>query len=176
MRSCSLPVVVPAEVDSSTDKPHSADSFDNTRGGDSLRSASRGVRARRMWVSLLVWGRNGRLGSRAAFDGGCSSCDACSSSAGVWLGSNCGAVGRQRISVMLRCLRIGFVYEPADVAWANAGCVGVATLGRGSQSEPGCNGPYSQVTSESLSLWGSERTKGGQRQGQEKRRGGGRTN
>jgi len=53
-RSCSLPVDVPADGDSSTDKPHSADSLDNTRGGESPRSASRGVRTLRMWVSLLV--------------------------------------------------------------------------------------------------------------------------
>lgn len=48
MRSCSLPVEVPADVDSSTDKLHSADSLDNVRGGESLRRASRAERARRM--------------------------------------------------------------------------------------------------------------------------------
>ena len=56
---------------------------------------------------------------------------------------------------MLRCLRIGFVYEPSALAWAKMGCAWATGLGRGSQSEPGCNGPYNQVTSESLSLWRS---------------------
>lgn len=107
MRSCSLPVDVPPDVDSSTDKPHSADSLDNTRGGDSLRRASRGVRARRMWVSLLVWVRNGRDGCGGGIDDGCSSGDVGVS--GNWSTSVCGAVGRQRISMMLRCFRIGFV-------------------------------------------------------------------
>ena len=150
VRSCSLPVDVPGDVDSSIDKSHSADSFDNTRGGESLRSASRGVRARRMWVSLLVWVRNGRPGGRV--DDGVCSCDAGGSLEGGSSTSKCGAVGRQRISVMLRCFKIGFVYDPFARIWAEAACIEAAGLGRGLQSEPGCNGPYSQVTSESLSL------------------------
>ena len=52
-----------------------------------------------------------------------------------------GAVGRQRISVMLRCFRIGFVYDMVLSACAKAGRVGAVGLGRGSQSQPGCNGP-----------------------------------
>ena len=103
MRSCSLPVEVPADVVSSTDKANSADSLDNVRGGESLRSTPRMVHARRIWVSLLVWGKNGRFGCGEALDDGCGSYDDGSS------GSECGAVGRERISVMLRCLRIGFV-------------------------------------------------------------------
>jgi len=53
---------------------------------------------------------------------------------------------------MLRCFKIGLVYAPFALACAKAGRDGTIGLGRGSQSEPGCNGPYSQVTSESLSL------------------------
>ena len=140
-RSCSLPVDVPADADSSIDKPDTADSLDKMRGGESFRRASRGVRARRMWVSLFVWGRNGRVGRGGAVDDGSCSCDA-----GVSLGdssstSDCGVVGRQRISVMLRCFRMGFVYDPFVLVCANAGRVGETGLGRGSQSEPGCNGP-----------------------------------
>ena len=53
-RSCSLPVDVLADADSSIDKPDSADSLDNTRGGESFRSAFRGAHTLRMWVSLFV--------------------------------------------------------------------------------------------------------------------------
>lgn len=53
---------------------------------------------------------------------------------------------------MLRCFRIGFVHDPFALVCARVGGVGATGLGRGSQSEPGCSGPYSQVTSESLSL------------------------
>lgn len=150
MRSCSLPVDVLADVESSIDKAHSAASLDNTRGGESFRSASRGVRALRIWVSLFVWVRNGRFGCGDAFDGGGCSCDVGVS--GGWSASDCGAVGRERISVMLRCLRIGFVQDTPILAWAKEGRDWGVGLGRGSQSQPGCNGPYSQVTSESLSL------------------------
>ena len=143
-RSCSLPVDVPGDRDSSIDKPHSAASLDNTRGGESLRRASRGERALRMWVSLLVWVRNGRLGAgeRVVIDADrfCS-CDAGGSSEGGSSTSNCGAGGRQRISVMLRCLRIGLVHDPFVMVWMEADCAEVTCLGRGSQSEPGCNGP-----------------------------------
>ena len=154
-RSCSLPVDVPADVDSSIDKPDSGGSLDNTRGGESLRNASRGVRALRMWVSLLVWMSIGRLGGGEAADGGGCSCDAGGSTEEGSSTSKCGAdgaVGRQRISVMLRCLRIGLVYDTLPPVCDKAGRVGETTFGRGSQSEPGCNGPYNQVTSESLSL------------------------
>jgi hypothetical protein len=140
-RSCSLPVDVPAEVDSSIDKLDSADSLDSTRGGESFLRALRGVRTLRMWVSLLVCVRNGRLGGGGAVDDGCSSCDAGGSSVGGSLASNCGEGGRQRISVMLRCLRIGFVNDPFVQAWVKAGLVAISGLGRGSQSEPGCSGP-----------------------------------
>lgn len=152
MRSCSLPVEVPADVDSSTDRENSADSLDNTRGGESFRSASRGVRARRIWVSLFVWVRNGRLWGGGTADGGGGCCSYDAGVSGDWSASKCGAVGRERISTMLRCLRIGFAQHPVGMFWARAGRVGDEVLARGSQSEPGCNGPYNQVTSESLSL------------------------
>jgi len=118
-----------------------------------LRRAPRGERVLRMWVSLLVWVRKGRLWCGETDDDGCCSCDDADCSAeGGSSTSKCGAVGRQRISVMLRCFRIGFVYDPFAYAWAEVAGIEAADLGRGSQSEPGCNGPYSQVTSESLSL------------------------
>lgn len=137
MRSCSLPVEVLTEVESSTVKGHSADSLDKTRGGESFRRASRGVRARRMLVSLLVWVRKGRLGSGEGSDGGYCSCD--DGVSGDRSTSISGVLGRQRISVMLRCLRIGFVYETFAQVWV--GRVGTIVFGRGSQSEPGCRGP-----------------------------------
>lgn len=130
-----------------------------------------------MWVSLLVWVRKGRLGCGETVDDGCCSCDDADCSAeGGSSTSKCGAVGRQRISVMLRCFRIGFVYDPFAYAWAEVAGMEAATLGRGSQSEPGCNGPYSQVTSESLSLeWYKRRVKSSQqlRVGNDKKKGGG---
>ena len=98
--------------------------------------------------------RNGRLGCGEMVDDGCCSCDAdAGGSAEVGSStSKCGAVGRQRISVMLRCFRIGFVHDPFVLFCAEVACADITGLGRGSQSEPGCNGPYNQVTSESFSL------------------------
>jgi len=151
-RSCSLPVDVPGDENSSIDKPDSAGSLGSTRGGETLRKASRGERALRMWVSLLVWMSNGRLRGGETADDGCCSCDAGGSLGESSPKSKCGAGGRQRISVILRCLRIGLVYDTFAVACAKAGRIRATGFGRGSQSEPGCNGPYSQVTSESLSL------------------------
>jgi hypothetical protein len=80
--------------------------------------------------------------------------------------------GMDNISDNVLCLRMGFVGTPLTVPLSARErprrSSAVATLGGGTGSTAVCNGPYSQVTSESFSLRGGH--------GQEEQEQGGRVN
>ena len=122
------------------------------RGGESRRKALEGPQ-RVTLVSLLVWRREGRMGlcGEAGSAPSDKICGASSSSESGGLSKGERGNSEVRRSQMERCLRMGLRTMPESVGEGRSSAAAAVGEGLGVGSAV-WSGPYSQVTSESLSL------------------------